>query len=152
MENVAMGLRLAGHSWPAASRDAARLLAHLGLGDRLHARPSALSFGEQQRVAIARALGSRPRLLLADEPTASLDWEAGRLALDTMVSLARAQRTAVIIATHDPRVLPYATRALHLSDGVLVEDRIVNGPPPDGQQASRRAPALSEPAPWAAAR
>lgn len=123
LENVTVGLHLSGLAWKDASKRAATLLERLGLGHRLHCRPEVLSTGEQQRAAIARALGFSPRLLLADEPTASLDWRSGRGALSAMVELAREHSTAVVIATHDERVLPFATRLARLDDAVLVEDR-----------------------------
>jgi ABC-type lipoprotein export system ATPase subunit len=125
LENVVLGLSLAGLPARRAERRARQLLARLGLGDRLGARPAELSGGEQQRVAIARAVGAGPDLLLADEPTASLDWTAGRAALEAMIELAREGGSAVLLATHDERVMSVGTRLLRLADGALLEDRAV---------------------------
>ena len=98
---------------------AARALEDVGLGDRLDAHPSELSGGQRQRVAIARALASEPRLLLADEPTASLDRETGREVVKLLRALAVSQRVAVILVTHDTRILDIAERILSLEDGRL---------------------------------
>lgn len=122
LENVVLGLRLAGMNRATAGATARELLAELGLEARLGAAAGSLSFGEQQRVAIARALGFGPQLLLADEPTASLDWPSAERSLHGMLELARAGRTAVLLATHDERLLPFATRVFRLEAGRLREE------------------------------
>jgi putative ABC transport system ATP-binding protein len=99
-ENVALACYLAG----TPQGDVAPLLAELGLTQRSSARPSALSVGEQQRVAIARALVNRPRLLLADEPTSSLDDDNAQRALDLLLAAAQRAGALLIVATHDTRI------------------------------------------------
>ncbi len=90
------------------------LLRTVGLADRLQHRPSQLSIGEQQRVAVARALVNRPRLILADEPTASLDRENGRNVLELLRRLCREQESTLILATHDPAVMELFSRRIEL--------------------------------------
>ena len=91
----------------------------VGLGERLHAHPSELSGGQRQRVAIARALVTDPELVLADEPTASLDKRSGREVVDLLQQLAKEKGVAVILVTHDNRILDIADRILTLEDGRL---------------------------------
>lgn len=91
----------------------------VGLGAYLHSRPGNLSGGQQQRVAIARALVRKPELVLADEPTASLDSHSGREIVELLRQLARAQGCAIVLVTHDSRILDLADRSLRLEDGVL---------------------------------
>ncbi|HWA84895.1 MAG TPA: ATP-binding cassette domain-containing protein [Opitutus sp.] len=117
-QNVQMALLL---DQPENSTEAAdALLARVGLAGHEHKRPHELSVGQQQRVAIARALARRPRVIMADEPTASLDAETGREVIQLMQSLARTDRCAVLIVTHDARILDVADRILELDDGHLV--------------------------------
>jgi len=109
---------------PRPSRDVARRTAHdvlkaVGLGERLDHYPSQLSGGQKQRVAIARALAAKPKIILADEPTASLDKKSGRDVVDLMQHLARARGCAVVLVTHDNRILDIADRIVHLEDGRL---------------------------------
>jgi putative ABC transport system ATP-binding protein len=95
------------------------LLERLGLGERLRRLPSELSMGERQRVVIARALSLKPKLVLADEPTGSLDSERSRDVLELLRELCRERQIAVLLATHDPRAAAIADRALELRDGRL---------------------------------
>jgi putative methionine-R-sulfoxide reductase with GAF domain len=95
------------------------MLAAVGLGDRLGHKPEALSGGQRQRVAIARALVGRPAMLLADEPTASLDRESGREVVERMKQLAQEEGTTILLVTHDNRILDIADRIVHLEDGRL---------------------------------
>ncbi|MEO6027807.1 MAG: ATP-binding cassette domain-containing protein [Candidatus Binatia bacterium] len=120
-ENVEMALLLADPPLGRAERRrrAGALLEAVGLGERATALPATLSTGERQRVALARALANEPPLLLADEPTASLDARAGRVAVEHMHALARARRCAVVIVTHDDRIRDLADRVLRLEDGRL---------------------------------
>jgi putative ABC transport system ATP-binding protein len=97
------------------------LLNTLGLSEKVAAWPDEPSGGQQQRVAIARALVSLPDLILADEPTASLDREAGRIAVDQMRNLANRVNCAVVICSHDERIYDVATRRVHIDDGHLRE-------------------------------
>jgi putative ABC transport system ATP-binding protein len=101
LENVALACFLAGRAEHTVA--AATLLADLGLGDKLGARPETLSLGEQQRVAIARAIINRPRLLLADEPTSSLDDDNAQRALDLLLQAAERAGALLVVATHDAR-------------------------------------------------
>ncbi|HUG54531.1 MAG TPA: ATP-binding cassette domain-containing protein [Vicinamibacteria bacterium] len=119
-QNVEMSLALDASLLGAeVSARAARALDAVGLGDRAHHRPGELSGGQKQRVAIARALAAGPRIVLADEPTASLDRQSGRDVVDIMQGLARKQGCAVLLVTHDNRILDIADRIVHLEDGRL---------------------------------
>lgn len=102
-----------------AHRQVAPLLDRLGLGERLNHRAEELSMGERQRVMIARALSTEPRLLLADEPTGSLDSERGQEVLSLLRELCRERGIAVLLVTHDPRAATFADRVLTLRDGML---------------------------------
>lgn len=104
---------------PEARQLALRQLAAVGLGDCADRRPSQLSGGQRQRVAIARALVVQPRLILADEPTSALDRNSGREVVDLLQSLARRQHCAILLVTHDHRILDIADRHLALEDGRL---------------------------------
>jgi len=120
LQNVELGLKVSrsiGNR--AAHRRAREMLEAVGLGDRLHHKPEQMSGGQRQRVAIARALGGEPAMLLADEPTASLDKKSGREVVDRMQSLAREQGTTILLVTHDTRILDVADRVVHLEDGRL---------------------------------
>jgi putative ABC transport system ATP-binding protein len=120
-QNVELGLRASGrHGGEGTRRKRAReMLAAVGLGDRLGHKPDALSGGQRQRVAIARALVGRPAMLLADEPTASLDRESGREVVERMKQLAQEEGTTILLVTHDNRILDIADRIVHLEDGRL---------------------------------
>jgi putative ABC transport system ATP-binding protein len=110
--------------WRDAQNEIRPLLERLGLGERLEHRAETLSMGERQRVMIARALSSEPRLLLADEPTGSLDTQRGREVLELLRNLCRERQVAVVLVSHDPMAAHYADRALGLRDGKLVEHEI----------------------------
>jgi len=105
--------------WRQARREIEPLLVRLGLGERLHHRSETLSMGERQRVMIARALSTNPRLLLADEPTGSLDTQRGREVLELLRELCRERGVAVVLVSHDPMAARYADRVLALRDGRL---------------------------------
>jgi putative ABC transport system ATP-binding protein len=107
--------------WSEAQREIAPLLERLGLGARLRHRAETLSMGERQRVMIARALSTEPRLLLADEPTGSLDTQRGREVLELLRELCRERDVAVVLVSHDPLAADYADRVLALRDGRLSE-------------------------------
>jgi ABC-type lipoprotein export system ATPase subunit len=113
LENVLLGMLFG----PGPDRSfAGGLLGQLGLGDRLHHRPHQLSVGQQQRVALARALANRPRLVLADEPTGSLDSENSRSALALMREACREQGAALLLVSHDTEVLASFEQRLDLFD------------------------------------
>ena len=118
-ENVAMPARLAGMARSDALDRASLLLGSLNLQDRLTHLPAQLSGGEQQRVALARALMNRPKVVLADEPTGSLDTKAGGQVAELMLELARAQKAAVLLATHDLNLAEQADRIVRMADGKI---------------------------------
>ena len=95
------------------------MLEAVGLGEHINKRPNQLSGGQRQRVAIARELVNEPRIVLADEPTASLDKKSGREVVNLMCSLAKDKGTTVLLVTHDNRILDVADRIIHLEDGCL---------------------------------
>jgi putative ABC transport system ATP-binding protein len=119
-ENVQMGLsRTLGLSKAEARARACEMLGSVGLADRADHHPDQLSGGQKQRVAIARALAGRPRIILADEPTASLDKQSGREVVDRIHDLAKQEGCAVVLVTHDNRILDIADRIIHLEEGRL---------------------------------
>jgi len=118
-ENVALPLEIAGASPRAAADQAAELLTAVGLAPRLRHRPPELSGGEQQRVAIARALANTPALLLADEPTGSLDVRTGEEVFELIFRLARERGLAVLLATHNVGLAQRGDRILRLEGGRL---------------------------------
>jgi putative ABC transport system ATP-binding protein len=105
--------------WREAQREITPLLERLGLGGRLRHRAETLSMGERQRVMIARALSTKPRMLLADEPTGSLDTERGREVLELLRELSLEWGVAVVLVSHDPLAAVYADRVFGLRDGRL---------------------------------
>jgi putative ABC transport system ATP-binding protein len=121
VENVELMLRLNNRLDKAGKTRARELLARLGLGERLNNLPGQMSGGQQQRVAIARALIHNPSLVLADEPTASLDTERAYQVVKTFAGLIHEQNRAGIMVTHDLRMCEYVDRVLLMRDGKLVE-------------------------------
>jgi putative ABC transport system ATP-binding protein len=117
-DNAALKL-LGSHPTREARRRVTPLLERLGLGERLSHRAEQLSMGERQRVMIARALSTDPRLVLADEPTGSLDTQRGREVLDLLSEVCREREVAILLVTHDHRAVAYADRVLELRDGRL---------------------------------
>jgi putative ABC transport system ATP-binding protein len=123
VENATLKL-LAHMRWREAQRSVIPLLDRLGLGERLGHRAETLSMGERQRVMIARALSTNPRLLLADEPTGSLDSRRGGEVLALLRSLCRERDVAAVVVSHDPMAAEYADRVLSLRDGHLCEGAV----------------------------
>ncbi len=119
-ENVSIMCRLKNVKEPA--KRAAELLTSVGLAEKRKSYPADLSGGQKQRVAIARALAGDPQIILADEPTAALDSVSGRTVLEILSGLARHKQRAVVIVTHDPRVLDYCDRIVHIEDGRVGSD------------------------------
>jgi putative ABC transport system ATP-binding protein len=116
-ENVELVLRAAGVSASEARRRADETLDALGLAGKADRLPHELSGGEQQRVGIARALAKRPAIVFADEPTSSLDSAGGTEAARLLCRLAREDRAAVVIASHDERIAPFVDRVVEVTDG-----------------------------------
>jgi len=119
IDNVALGLEIRDGKRADQIVMARELLLQFGLGDKLNREPSGLSPGEKQRVAIARALAGNPPILLADEPTASLDAEAGRNICQILRSQVDQNRRTVVVVSHDPRWKEFADRTITLSDGQI---------------------------------
>ena len=121
-ENVSLVLDLAG--WPAdkGKERARELLDYLEVGHRAGVKPALLSGGEAQRVAIARALANRPRIILADEPTAALDSKRAQLVMDLLRKLATEQEASILTVTHDEKIFDRFDRLIHLRDGRLVDE------------------------------
>jgi putative ABC transport system ATP-binding protein len=104
------------------------LLDLVGLGDRMRHLPNQLSGGQRQRVAVARSLANNPPLVLADEPTGSLDTEAGRALMGLLKDLNRSQGTTFVVVTHDPAVARQTNRVLVMADGKIVREDIIGSP------------------------
>ena len=119
LENIAMPLLLAGHKLADITPRALQLLGILGMSHRASHRPHELSGGEQQRVAILRAFIHRPKLVLADEPTGNLDNITAGLVFDEFRHLAKAEKTSILIATHDPAIAKATDRIVRLDKGSL---------------------------------
>jgi putative ABC transport system ATP-binding protein len=128
-DNVAIVLDLAGFSAAVARARATELLDYLEVGHRKHALPKQLSGGEAQRVAIARALANRPRIILADEPTAPLDSARARIVMDLLRRIAVDQQAAIIVVTHDEMILDHFDHIYRLRDGRLEIDAAVRVKP-----------------------
>jgi putative ABC transport system ATP-binding protein len=120
-QNVLFPLNLVGFNREAANHRVMELLEYMEIADRADYLPALLSGGEQQRVAIARALANNPRLILADEPTASLDSVRGRKVMELLKNIARENQSAVIVVTHDVRMIEGFDHVHHLKDGRLNE-------------------------------
>ena len=117
LQNVKMSLELFGLDGKANAARGAEILTRLGLGHRIHYKPGALSGGQKQRVAIARGLASKPKLILADEPTAALDEKSGREVVTLFQELVKTENCTIIMVTHDNRILDVADRIVNLVDG-----------------------------------
>ncbi|KAM3098096.1 DevA family ABC transporter ATP-binding protein [Phormidesmis sp. 146-35] len=119
-QNVQMSIELHADIPASEARDRAEaMLEAVGLGDWAHHYPNELSGGQKQRVAIARALVCNPKIVLADEPTAALDKKSGRDVVEIMHDLAKKQGSAILLVTHDNRILDLSDRTLHMEDGRL---------------------------------
>lgn len=125
-ENIEFIMQLQGRSKAERDQRSAELLEAVGLGDRGNSRPSKLSGGQQQRVAVARALASRPRFILADEPTANLDSKAAEKLLEIMEVLNHEHHMTFIFSTHDQRVVKKAHRVITLVDGKVSSDELTS--------------------------
>ena len=119
-QNVHMALELEPHPPAEMDRRVTEVLTALGLAERMHYKPAKLSGGQRQRVAIARALVHRPRLILADEPTAALDEGSSRAVLDLLKETSRRDGTAIILVTHDAKIIKAADKVVTLSYGHII--------------------------------
>ena len=120
-QNVQLALDIRHERGKRARQQAREALERVGLAHKVNTRPGELSGGEQQRVAIARAIVTNPSVVLADEPTAALDGDNGRAILKILADSAHERGQAVLVVTHDPRIVPFADRIIHIEDGLLVE-------------------------------
>lgn len=121
-ENVAFIMLLQGLSEKERMQRSEDLLKQVGLGDKFDSRPNQLSGGQQQRVAVARALASKPRFILADEPTANLDSQSTSTLLDLMAEMNTKENITFLFSTHDQRVIDKARRVITIEDGKIISD------------------------------
>ncbi len=126
-ENTEFVMRLQGKTSKECNDRVEELLKAVGLDERMEARPSKLSGGQQQRVAVARALASKPKFVLADEPTANLDSKSTETLLDIMEKLNKEENITFIFSTHDARVVKKARRVITIEDGKVISDERKNG-------------------------
>jgi putative ABC transport system ATP-binding protein len=122
-QNVQLALDIRGQHGREAARKAREALALIGLEQKAKAMPENLSGGEQQRVAIARAFVANPSVILADEPTSALDSDNGRTIMRILADAAHQRDRAVLVVTHDPRIVPFADRVVKIEDGLLVPEK-----------------------------
>jgi putative ABC transport system ATP-binding protein len=122
IENVVIKADISGVARKHSQRSAGDLLASMGLASKFHLKPDELSGGEKQRVAIARALISKPKILLADEPTAALDSNSGRQICEILRNLSGEEERIVVVISHDPRWEEFSDRTVRIEDGCIVED------------------------------
>ena len=127
-QNVELVLHLNGRARGEARRRSAELLDHVGLAAKRDAYPADLSGGQKQRVAIARALAGEPRIILADEPTAALDSQSGLTVIGLLRDLAHRRERAVVLVTHDSRILEFADRIVRIEDGRIIQATDVDEP------------------------
>jgi putative ABC transport system ATP-binding protein len=127
-QNIELVLHLKGRSRGEARRRAAELLDQVGLAAKRGAYPADLSGGQKQRVAIARALAGEPRIILADEPTAALDSQSGLTVMGLLRDLAHTRERAVVLVTHDSRILEFADRIVRIEDGRIVRRSEIDEP------------------------
>lgn len=125
VDNVQLALDVRGERSAAAIDKAAEALATVGLAHKVNAFPTELSGGEQQRVAIARAIVGGAAVILADEPTAALDSENGHSIMSVLAEIAKDPGRGVLVVTHDPRVVPFASRIIRIEDGQIVGEENV---------------------------
>jgi putative ABC transport system ATP-binding protein len=120
LDNVRVAMDVRGERSRSARNKAKEALAAVGLSHKLRAYPSELSGGEQQRVAIARAIAGNASAILADEPTSALDSENGHAIMEILAEITKGASRAVLVVTHDPRILPFANRIVRIEDGRIV--------------------------------
>jgi putative ABC transport system ATP-binding protein len=125
-ENVMIAKEIAGSPRGEAKESALQALESVGLADKRRLKPRELSGGEKQRVAIARALVNDPAIILADEPTASLDSVSGGQIAEMLMKIAGEQKRLVVVVSHDPRIVQFGSRIVKMQDGRVIEDLEVN--------------------------
>ena len=121
-DNVRLALDVRGETGKDAADKSRAALDRVGLSNKIRNYPRQLSGGEQQRVAIARAVVGDPSVILADEPTAALDTENGKAIMAILATIARDPGRGVLVVTHDPRLVPFADRIIHIEDGLIVRE------------------------------
>ena len=126
LENVIIALEISGLPRSEAKDAATTALDSVGLADKQRLKPNELSGGEKQRVAIARALVIDPPIILADEPTSSLDSTSGAQIAEMLMQIAREQERLVVVVSHDPRIVQFGSRIVKMQDGRVIEDVEVN--------------------------
>ena len=126
LENIKMAMQLGGCPPHEMRKRGSEMLERLGLGHRIEHKPKALSGGQRQRVAVARALVNKPKLILADEPTAALDKESSRIVVNLLKELTTQEGCAVIMVTHDNRILELADRIVNMVDGSIKSDVVLS--------------------------
>ncbi|HZJ99403.1 MAG TPA: ABC transporter ATP-binding protein [Tissierellaceae bacterium] len=119
MENVSLGLTFKGIPRSKRNKMAKEMLINVGLGDRLHHKPSEMSGGQQQRVSIARAFVGNPKIIFADEPTGNLDTKTTFEVMDLMTTMAKESNQTLIVVTHDTELTDYVDRVVYLRDGCI---------------------------------
>ena len=129
-QNVQLALDIRHERGRRARKRAREALDRVGLSHKARKRPGELSGGEQQRVAIARAIVANPSIVLADEPTSSLDGDNGKTVMRLLADAAHERGQAVLVVTHDPRIVPFADRIIHIEDGRIVEQPSGEAEPP----------------------
>jgi putative ABC transport system ATP-binding protein len=122
LDNVRLALDIRGEHSPDAIAKAKEVLLTVGLSHKENAFPNELSGGEQQRVAIARAIVGNPSAILADEPTGALDSENGVAIMTILARIAKDPARGVLVVTHDPRIMPFADRIVHIEDGRILDE------------------------------
>jgi putative ABC transport system ATP-binding protein len=122
LENVQLPMFEGKYAPSARTREAERLLTVVGLDDRLHHLPHQMSIGQRQRVAIARAMANNPSILLADEPTGSLDSHSGRDVMQLLSAMHTEHQATLVVVTHDEQVASYGQRLVHMLDGEILSD------------------------------
>ncbi len=122
LENILLAMDIQGRKGKRSREVAMRALEDVGLVDRRHLKPKELSGGEKQRVAVARALINNPQIILADEPTASLDGVSGSQIAEMMLKIAEEQKRLVVVVSHDPRMIQFGHRIIKMQDGRLMSD------------------------------
>jgi putative ABC transport system ATP-binding protein len=125
-ENVMIAKEIAGSPRGEAKASALQALESVGLADKRRLKPNELSGGEKQRVAIARALVNNPQIILADEPTASLDSVSGGQIAEMLMKIAGEQKRLVVVVSHDPRIVQFGSRIVKMQDGKVIDDLEVN--------------------------